>query len=53
MPVNRKMMANMKKEYGEKKGERVYYAMEMKRKKGKKKGGNAWTNTEKHTKRRD
>lgn len=26
MPVNRKAMANMKKEYGEDKGERVYYA---------------------------
>jgi hypothetical protein len=33
MPVNRKMMANMKKEYGSKKGERVYYAMENKMKK--------------------
>ena len=26
MPVNRKAMANMKKEYGDEKGERVYYA---------------------------
>jgi hypothetical protein len=33
MPVNRKMMANMKKEYGKKKGEQVYYAMENKMKK--------------------
>jgi len=32
MPVNRKMMKNMKKEYGEKKGENVYYAMENKMK---------------------
>jgi len=27
MPVNKKMMANMRKEYGKKKGEDVYYAM--------------------------
>ena len=33
MPVNRKMMSNMKKEYGSKKGESVYYAMENKMKK--------------------
>lgn len=33
MPVNRKMMASMKKEYGSKKGERVYYATENKMKK--------------------
>lgn len=33
MPVNRKMMANMKKEYGEKEGENAYYAMENKMKK--------------------
>ena len=32
MPVNKKMMKNMKKEYGKEKGERVYYAMENKRK---------------------
>lgn len=30
MPVNKKMMAAMKKEYGSKKGENVYYAMENK-----------------------
>ena len=35
MPVNRKMMANMKHEYGEKKGKSVYYAMENKMKKTK------------------
>ena len=34
MPVNRKMMKNLKKEYGEKKGEDVYYAIENKRKHG-------------------
>lgn len=33
MPVNMKMMKNMKKEYGEEKGEKVYYAMENKNKK--------------------
>lgn len=32
MPVNRKMMASMKKQYGSKKGESVYYAMENKMK---------------------
>ena len=26
MPINRKAMANMKREYGDDKGERVYYA---------------------------
>jgi hypothetical protein len=47
MPVNKKMMKNMKKEYGEKKGESVYYAVEQKmKKKGMKIGA------EKHTKRR-
>ena len=35
MPVNRKMMSAMKKEYGNKKGERVYYATENKMKKTK------------------
>lgn len=28
MPINRKLMANLKREYGSAKGERVYYAME-------------------------
>ena len=32
MPVNRKMMSEMEKEYGKKKGKKVYYAMENKRK---------------------
>jgi hypothetical protein len=32
MPVNSKMMANMKEQYGSEKGERVYYAMENKMK---------------------
>lgn len=32
MPVNRHMMESMKKEYGEKKGKEVYYAMENKMK---------------------
>jgi len=35
MPVNRKKMKNLKKEYGPKKGEDVYYAMENKMKKKK------------------
>lgn len=30
MPINRKMMANMKKEYGKKSGKNIYYAMENK-----------------------
>ena len=47
MPVNKKMMKAMKKEYGDKKGESVYYAMEEKRKKHGMKIG-----AEKHTKRR-
>lgn len=37
MPVNKSKMAAMKKEYGTKKGEEVYYATEMKNKKKKKK----------------
>lgn len=37
MPIKRKMMNNLKKEYGKKKGEQVYYALENKKKKGKKK----------------
>ena len=32
MPVDKKMMADMKKRYGEKHGEEVYYALENKRK---------------------
>jgi len=36
MPVNRKKMAALKKEYGEKKGKDVYYALEQKAKKKKK-----------------
>lgn len=35
MPINRKKMTAMKKEYGAKKGERVYYAMEQQAKKTK------------------
>lgn len=37
MPVNKKKMTALKKEYGSKKGEDVYYAMEQKKRKGKKK----------------
>ena len=37
MPIKRKMMNNLKKEYGKKKGEQVYYALENKKKKCKKK----------------
>lgn len=33
MPVNQKKMAALKKEYGAKKGESIYYAMENKAKK--------------------
>lgn len=32
MPINEKMMKAMKKEYGKKKGESVYYAVENKKK---------------------
>lgn len=32
MPVNRKKMSNLKKEYGEKKGKSIYYALENKEK---------------------
>lgn len=35
MPINQKMMRNMKKEYGSKKGESIYYALENKKKKKK------------------
>lgn len=31
------MMSSMKEEYGEKKGDKIYYATEMKKKKAKKK----------------
>ena len=37
MPINRKMMASLMSEYGSKKGEDVYYAIENKMKKRKKK----------------
>lgn len=37
MPVNKPMMANMQKKYGKEKGKDVYYAVEMKQKKGVKK----------------
>lgn len=33
MPVNRKMMGELEKEYGKKKGKKVYYALENKEKK--------------------
>ena len=39
MPVNKSMMASMKKKYGKKQGESVYYAVEAKQKSAKKKGG--------------
>ena len=35
MPVNKKKMAALKKQYGSKKGEDVYYALENKRKRRK------------------
>lgn len=38
MPVNRKMMKAMKDQYGKKKGEDIYYAVEQKMKSKKKKG---------------
>jgi hypothetical protein len=38
MPINKKMMASMKKQYGKKTGERVYYAVEAKQKATAKKG---------------
>jgi len=37
MPVKKKMMSSMKKQYGSKKGEQVYYATENKAKKKTKK----------------
>lgn len=36
MPVNRKVKKAMEKQYGKKKGERVYYAWENKRSRAKK-----------------
>lgn len=39
MPVNRKKMRALKEQYGEEKGERIYYAMEEKEKKRKRKKG--------------
>jgi len=33
MPVDKKMMRELKERYGEEAGERVYYALEQKRKK--------------------
>lgn len=38
MPVNETKMAAMKKQYGSKKGERAYFAMEQKEKGRRKKG---------------
>ena len=35
MPINKSMMTSLKKQYGNKKGESVYYALEAKRKKQK------------------
>lgn len=32
MPINKKMMSSIKKEYGVKKGEKIYYAVENKMK---------------------
>jgi len=37
MPINKQMMADLIKRYGGKKGQDVYYAIENKRKHGKKK----------------
>lgn len=41
MPINQKKMKALKKEYGAKKGESIYYALEMKAKKKKKKSKKA------------
>lgn len=35
MPVNKKMMSSMKKQYGKEKGKDIYYAIENKQKKKK------------------
>jgi hypothetical protein len=37
MPINKKMMASMIKEYGKVKGKKIYFATEFKRLKAKKK----------------
>lgn len=37
MPINKKMMSSMKKQYGKEKGKDVYYAVENKLKQKKKK----------------
>lgn len=39
MPVDRKMMKDMKDRYGKERGEDIYYAVEAKQKKGYAKGG--------------
>ena len=39
MPVNRKMMKAMKEQYGKKRGEDIYYAVEQKQKNQKKAKG--------------
>lgn len=39
MPINQQKMKSLKKQYGEKKGEDVYYALENKAKHAKKKKG--------------
>lgn len=38
MPVNKKEMKSMQKQYGKEKGKKVYYAVEAKQKAAKKKG---------------
>ena len=35
MPINKKKMSSMKKQYGKEKGKDVYYALENKQKKSK------------------
>ncbi len=37
MPINKKMMSNMKKQYGKEKGKDVYFAVENKQKQAKSK----------------
>ena len=45
MPINKSMMKSMKEQYGKKKGEQVYYAVEAKQKKeGPKRGQRVATN---------
>lgn len=48
MPVNKHLAQNLKKQYGSKKGEQVYFAMENSNKKSFKKGL-ATAKREKHT----